>query len=126
MPHLTVLVVEDEPLIRMALADALLDEGHDVIEASSVLEAVAAFGTHPVDFLITDVDMPGGLNGFDLVRFVRHHDNRVGVIVASGGRHPTDADLEPGETFIPKPYRLDEIVAHLNLHGLREARRMKA
>ncbi|WLS00236.1 response regulator [Shinella sumterensis] len=105
MPHLTVLVVEDEPLIRMALADALLDEGHDVIEASSVLEAVAAFGTHPVDFLITDVDIPGGLNGFDLVRFVRHHDNRVGVIVASGGRRPTDADLEPGETFIPKPYR---------------------
>lgn len=125
MSHLTVLVVEDEPLIRMTLADALLDEGHDVIEASSVLEAVAAFGMHHIDFLITDVDMPGGLNGFDLVRFVRHHDSGVGVIVTSGGNRPGDADLKPGETFIAKPYRMDVMVAHLNLRDRRSERRVK-
>lgn len=55
----TVLIVEDEILIRMLLADTLLDEGHDVIEAGNVLEAVAILGQRKIDAVVTDVDMPG-------------------------------------------------------------------
>lgn len=113
MPKQTVLIVDDEPLIRMMLADALIDQGYDVFEAANVLEAVAVFGMRHIDFLVTDVDMPGSLNGFDLVRFVRNHDSRVGVVVVSGGPVPGDGVLQTGEAFIAKPYRLDSVVGNL-------------
>lgn len=113
MPEQTVLVVDDEPLIRMTLADALLDEGYDVIEASNVLEAVAVFGTRHIDVLVTDVDMPGALNGFDLVRFVRIHRRHVVVVVTSGGSVPGEGVLQDDETFIAKPYRLESLIDRL-------------
>ena len=103
MPQQTVLVVDDEPLMRMMLADALVDEGYRVFEAANVLEAVAVFGMRHIDFLVTDVDMPGSLNGFDLVRFVRNHDSRVAVVVVSGGHMPGEGVLQTGEVFIAKP-----------------------
>lgn len=112
----TVLVVDDEPLIRMSLADALMDEGYAVVEASNVLEAVEVFGMHDIDILITDVDMPGGLNGFDLVRFVRRSCRHVSVVVTSGGSVPGEGVLEGEETFMAKPYRLDTVIARLHGH----------
>ncbi|TWF48011.1 response regulator [Neorhizobium alkalisoli] len=113
MPAQTVLVVDDEPLIRMTLADALVDEGFDVLEASNVLEAVAVFGMRHIDFLVTDVDMPGALDGFDLVRFVRVHGRHVVVVVTSGGSVPGEGVHEPDETFIAKPYRLKGVIDKL-------------
>lgn len=115
MPKQTVLVVDDEPLIRMALADALMDEGYDVVEASNALEAVAVFGMRDIDILITDVDMPGALNGYDLVRFVRMHRKHVVVVVTSGGSLPGDGVLETHETFMAKPYRLESLIAGLGV-----------
>lgn len=114
----TVLVVDDEPLIRLALADALMDEGYAVIEASNVLEAVAVLGMHDIDILITDVDMPGGLNGFDLVRLVRVSCRHVVVVVTSGASVPGEGVLEADETFLPKPYRLDDLIARLETYRI--------
>lgn len=112
----TVLVVDDEPLIRISLADALKDEWYAVVEASSVLEAVAVLGTHDIDILITDVDMPGGLNGFDLVRFVRSSCRHESVVVTSGGSVPGEGVLEGEETFMAKPYRLDALIGSVDVH----------
>jgi DNA-binding response OmpR family regulator len=113
----TVLFVDDDPIIRICLADALLDEGFEVVEASNVLEAVAVFGAHNVDCMVTDVDMPGDLDGFDLVRFVRSYNARTRIVVVSGGSVPRDGVLENGETFIAKPYRLNDVIATLGLSG---------
>lgn len=115
MPERTVLVVDDEPLIRMALADALMDEGYDVVEASKVLEAIAVFAMRNIDILITDVDMPGALNGYDLVRFVHMHGKHVVVVVTSGGSLPGDGMLEADETFMAKPYRLESLIAAMGV-----------
>ena len=106
-----VLVVDDEPLIGW-LADCLAAEGYDVLEASNVLEAVAVLGRHRIDALITDVDMPGALNGFDLVKLVAIYGERVAVIVTSGGH--TAGEIE-GERacFLPKPYRMEAILMEL-------------
>lgn len=104
----TVLVVDDEPLIRMTLADFLTDEGFGVLEASNVLEAVAVLGRHRIDALITDVDMPGALNGFDLVKLVHSYRAGVAVIVTSGGH--TAAEIDGYRvSFLAKPYRRDAI-----------------
>ncbi len=105
----TVLIVEDEILIRMLLADTLLDEGYHVIEAANVLEAVAILGQRKIDAVVTDVDMPGGLSGFDLARMIFDTRRYVPVIIASG-RHRPKADELPGDAvFVAKPYRLDAI-----------------
>jgi CheY-like chemotaxis protein len=112
MSQRTVLVADDEPMIRMMLADALEDEGFLVIEASNVLEAVAVLGNRHVDCLVTDIDMPGGLNGLDLVRFVRGFDASM-VIVVTSGRVPNEGDLLANERFRQKPYRIDAVIADL-------------
>lgn len=110
-PH-TVLVVDDEPLIRMSLADCLADEGYAVLEAANVLEAVAVLGRHRIDALITDVDMPGALNGFDLMRLVNSYSAGVAVIVTSGGH--TAAEIEKEHVgFLAKPYSFETILMEL-------------
>lgn len=109
----TVLVVDDEPLIRMALADCLADEGYAVLEASNVLEAVAVLGRHRIDALITDVDMPGALNGFDLVRLVASYGARVAMIVTSGGHSAAEIEGER-VCFLAKPYRMESILMELD------------
>ena len=108
----TVLVVDDEPLIRMTLADCLADEGYAVLEASNVLEAVAVLGRHRIDALITDVDMPGALNGFDLMRLVVSYGGGVAVIVTSGGHAAAEIEGER-VCFLTKPYRMETILVEL-------------
>lgn len=111
----TVLIVEDEPLIRMMLADALIDEGFGVIEAATVLEALACLGHQDIDAVITDIDMPGGLSGLDLASTLDRSRKGIPVIVTSGGHLADDCNLSPGTLFIAKPYPLDQMVALLRL-----------
>jgi len=122
----TVLIVEDEILIRMMLADTLLDEGYEVIEAANVLEAIAVLGQRSIDAVVTDVDMPGGLSGLDLARMISSTHVNVPVIIASGG-HLLRQDELPGDAvFVPKPYRLDVIAAMIGKMTTGETRRRRA
>ncbi|KAA0680915.1 response regulator [Neorhizobium sp. P12A] len=107
----TVLIVEDELLIRMVLADTLDHEGYDVIEAGNVLEAIAVLGHRKVDAVITDVDMPGGLSGLDLARMISSTHRNVPVIIASGGHRFLPEELSSDAVFIPKPYGMNAIAA---------------
>ncbi|WP_105432467.1 response regulator [Neorhizobium sp. T6_25] len=109
----TVLVVDDEPLIRMLLVEALEDEGFHVLEASNVLEAVVVFGTHDIDALVTDVDMPGPLNGFDLVDLVAKRGRRIAIVVTSGRHLGGDRVLPSSSKFLPKPYLVSEVLEAL-------------
>jgi DNA-binding response OmpR family regulator len=81
-----VLVVEDEVLIRMAVADYLRDCGYVVLEAGDAAEArtVLLQGGHDVDVVFSDINMPGAMNGFGLARWVREHLPGVAVILTSG------------------------------------------
>lgn len=106
-----VLIVEDEFLIRIVLADALADAGCDVIEAVNVLEAIAILGQCEIDAVITDVDMPGGLSGFDLARTISETYRNVPVIITSGGHRPRPAELPGDAVFVPKPYGMETMAA---------------
>ncbi len=104
-PTRIVLVVEDEPLIRLFLADALEDAGFAVIEAGSVLEAVGVLGQRTdIDVVFTDVDMPGGLSGIDLAKMVASTSPRVGIVVTSGRADIPRSELPADARFLPKPY----------------------
>lgn len=120
----TVLIVEDEFLIRMVLADTLLDEGYDVIEAGNVLEAVAILGQRKIDAVITDVDMPGGLSGLDLARMISDTRIHVPVIIASGRLRPCPEELPGDAVFVAKPYRMDVISAMVDDMTSEDGRRL--
>ncbi|MBB3644379.1 DNA-binding NtrC family response regulator [Rhizobium sp. BK619] len=120
----TVLIVEDDLLIRMVLADTLADEGYNVIEAGTVLEAVAVLGRRKIDAVITDVDMPGGLSGLDLARMISSSDMKVPVIITSGGSIVAPEELPSDAVFMPKPYGMNAISAMVGEMTAAETRKM--
>ncbi|WP_160004726.1 response regulator [Rhizobium sp. 18055] len=104
-PTRIVLVVEDEPLIRLFLADVLEDAGFAVLEAGSVLEAVGVLGLRTdIDAVFTDVDMPGGLCGIDLAKMVASTSPHIGIVVTSGRVDVARGELPAEARFLPKPY----------------------
>jgi CheY-like chemotaxis protein len=99
-----VLVVEDEILIRMALAEVLRDEGFVVLEAADADEALNVLGSpQHVDVILTDVNMPGSHDGLALGRRARGARPHVKVIVVSGRGRPAAAD-DVADAFFAKPY----------------------
>ncbi|HKF99193.1 MAG TPA: response regulator, partial [Xanthobacteraceae bacterium] len=81
----TVLVVDDEVLLRLSIADRLRDEGFSVIEAANADEAIGVLQTTiPVHVVLTDVTMPGRTDGIGLARFIEAHGPDTKVILTSG------------------------------------------
>lgn len=112
MSH-TVLVVEDDILIRLMVVEALQDDGYAVIQAANVFEAIAAVGRNPsFDALVTDVDMPGNLTGLDLAEMVSSVSPSTQIIVVSG--RDVSSDIRTGWTFMTKPYSLNQLLNLLN------------
>jgi CheY-like chemotaxis protein len=110
---ITVLLVEDECLIRMSLADYLLDKGFTVIEAANAAEALAAMNdpAHQIDLIFSDVRMPGDMDGFALAVWVRENYRSLPVILTSGdiGQANNARKAHAGEAFLPKPYELHAV-----------------
>lgn len=102
---ITVLVVEDEILVRMNIAMSLEDEGFTVLEASDADEAMAILDAHPgIRLMFTDIDMPGSMDGLKLAAAVRDRWPPVKIIVTSGHRHMSDEALPIEGRFFSKPY----------------------
>jgi CheY-like chemotaxis protein len=105
-----VLIVEDEVLIRMLLSEALRLAGYDVIEAADADEAIQVMQAAACpDILITDVKMPGSVDGFALAAYVRRARPGLKVIVTSGHAGP-DGAVGIADAFLPKPYDLGLIL----------------
>jgi two-component system, response regulator PdtaR len=102
---IVVLLVEDEPLIRMLAADLLEDEGFEVIEAATARAALSILEKRngDVDALFTDVDMPGDMNGLELAGIVHSRWPRVALLVTSGVVR-VSTSLPGGGVFLGKPY----------------------
>ena len=81
--HRTVLLVEDDALIRSSVAEMLQEHGHIVIDAGSAEEAMAALSTAPIDVLVTDMNLPGA-SGTDLAARARALRPGVRVVYATG------------------------------------------
>lgn len=109
---ITVLVVEDEFIIRMDLADYLSDEGFEVIEAANADEAIEHLETNDqISIMFTDIDMPGSMDGLKLSAAVRDRWPPVIIVVTSGQREIAQTDLPSGSQFFTKPYDSAEIVS---------------
>ncbi len=105
-----VLVVDDEPMIRLALAVHLDEKGFDVREAASAAEAVAILQEQGsiINLVFTDVRMPGKMDGIGLSRWIFENRPNIAVILASGDLGKTTAmeDL-CGAEAITKPYNYE-------------------
>lgn len=107
----SVLLVEDEVLISMLVADMLAEHGfavHEMTTADAALGYVEAGG--PVDVLFTDVNLPGSMDGRELARRLRARRPELPVVYASG-RHDNDdvGPLVPRSVFMTKPYDPNEV-----------------
>ena len=111
-PNRTVLVVEDEFLVREIAVCELEDSGFTVVEFPTADDALAHLQSHEGEtaVLFTDVQMPGRLNGLDLVDIVSRSWPQIGVLVTSGGPLVNPAKLPPRARFVPKPWRAADIV----------------
>lgn len=109
---ITVLVVEDEILLRMDLAMSLEDQGFKVYEASNADEAINILNAHSdIHLMFTDIDMPGSMDGLKLAAAVRDRWPPIKIIIASGHRNLSD-DLLPVEgRFFGKPYNASLVMS---------------
>jgi CheY-like chemotaxis protein len=106
----TVLVVEDEVLIRLMLADALRAQGLTVIEASNGDEALSVLqSSTAVHLLLTDIQLPSSIDGAGLARFVRTKHPDLKLVIASGHRIETDL-MEAADALFAKPYDVNAVV----------------
>jgi DNA-binding NtrC family response regulator len=121
---LTVLVVEDEPAVRMLAADALMDAGYTVLEAANAAEATEILRLDgPVEAMFTDIHMPGRQSGLDLAHEVAAAWPSVALLLTSGRARPDPADLPQGAAFIAKPYPPAALVEALDAQLEREPAR---
>jgi CheY-like chemotaxis protein len=104
-----ILVVEDDPLIREFVVEALREEGHYVIHVSSGEEAIAWCKRKVPDVLVTDIRLPGEVDGWQIAECCRAHDPDLPVIYATGFS-PVEARPVPGSVSLKKPYHPDQIV----------------
>lgn len=119
----TVLLVEDEPLIRLFVAELLEDSGFKVAEAANSTEALVLLEAGlEIDVLLTDVDMPNGCNGFELAHKVHESWPKAEILIMSGRRWPAEGDLPLGAAFLAKPCPNEAIVSHVHSAAARSRR----
>ena len=113
----TLLVVDDEALIRMMVSDFLQECGFKVLEASNAHEAIEMIEASQsvIDLVFSDVTMPGELDGFALSRWIRTHRPELPVILTSGDSKKSAAAqaICAKVQFLPKPFDLHLAVAQI-------------
>ena len=106
--RLTVLLVEDDNLIRVSTGEALKNAGCIVVEAGSAEEAMAALETVPFDVLVTDVNLPGA-SGAELAKRARSVRPSAAIVFATGD--PSSVKSEIGAVVVGKPYHAEALIA---------------
>ena len=112
----TVLVVEDEMMVRMPIAEYLRDCGYTVLEAADASEAIATIKAEgPVNLVFSDIRMPGKMDGFDLAEWFQLHYPSVPILLTSGYNGGRDLRLDPVSRtrFIEKPYSQTQVARQI-------------
>ena len=123
-----VLLVEDEPLVRLLAADLLVEARFRVIEAANAEEALTVLQAGvEVDVLLSDVEMPPGINGYALAQQVHEQWPEIEILITSGREWPTEGDLPLGAAFLAKPCPNEALVSYVQsaaerARGTRSAR----
>lgn len=110
-----VLVVEDEPLLRMLAVDLVEEAGFEALEACDADQAIHVLETvDDVRILMTDIDMPGTMDGLKLAAATRHRWPPIQIIVVSGKQRPLPHEIPEDGAFFTKPYDVRTITDTLH------------
>jgi len=112
----TILVVEDDVLVRMPIAGYLRDCGYKVVEAASADEAMAVLLHQEIaiDVVFSDIEMPGTVDGFGLAKWIRDHRPGMDVILAGTLPRTIEAAHELCQAgSLPKPYDAQTVHNHI-------------
>ena len=108
-----ILVVEDEVLIRLMIADILMRAGFQVVQAASADEALKVLHSSvDVSLVLTDIRMPGSANGLELARRIRADWPALKIVIVSSEDLEKTADL-PADAFIGKPFHPPDVVGRV-------------
>lgn len=100
-----VLVVEDEPLLRMLAVQMVEEAGFVALEAGNADEAVALLESRSdISLLFTDINMPGSMDGLKLAHAVRDRWLPIRILLVSGEVRPHPSELPSDSCFVGKPY----------------------
>jgi DNA-binding response OmpR family regulator len=110
-----VLVVEDEPLIRLSLVETLRAKNYEVDEARDGQSAIALIAAKTFDALICDSHMPGTISGLDvLLHYHEQHPDKVKVLLTGQTSRETEDQIQGiGGTYLTKPFAVEELVVML-------------
>jgi CheY-like chemotaxis protein len=113
LPHV-VLVVEDEMMLRMRVVDMVEDAGYVPVEAVDADEAMAILlSRSDIALMLTDVQMPGSMNGLQLAHAVHERWPPIRIILASGQLKLSRNEIPQDSRFFGKPLQSDEIIAEM-------------
>jgi two-component system, response regulator PdtaR len=111
---ISVLVVEDEFLVRADAVEFMKDAGFNIYDASNADQAIALLELHEdIRAVFTDIHMPGSMDGLKLAHYVRRRWPPVYLILTSGRSRPPAEDMPFGSAFVPKPYELEKVAGSL-------------
>jgi CheY-like chemotaxis protein len=109
----TVLVVEDEVLVRLCTADTLRSAGYTVLEAAGADEAMAHLaGVAGIAVMFSDIQMPGTMDGVELAHFVRATYPALEIILTSGAV-ARPVGTEDAIAFVAKPYAPEDVAKRI-------------
>lgn len=119
----TVLIVDDEPSIRVSLRTILSGMGFDVVEAARGEEALSLVRTAQFDVVLLDINMPG-IGGIEVCRLMRKNSPRLPIVMLTvqGSEDRKVEALDAGaDDYVTKPFQLRELVARLRAAVRRNA-----
>ena len=109
-----VLVVEDEMMLRMKVVDMVEDAGYIPVEAVDADEAMAILQSrNDIALMLTDVQMPGSMNGLELAHAVHERWPPIKIILASGQLKLSASEIPLDSRFFGKPLQSAEIIAEM-------------
>lgn len=110
----TILIVEDEPLIRFNLVDFFHDKNYIVFEADDADQAIAILDGHnDIRIVLTDVQMPGSMDGIKLAHYIRKRFPPTILVITSGVLSPTRELLPEHSLFFSKPLDPHRVLRHI-------------
>lgn len=113
----SVLLVEDEPLIRMDVESALIEAGFAVVEASNGTDAIRTFGEHSgaINAVITDIRLGHGPSGWDVARHIREAASTMPVVYVSGdSAGDWSSQGVPNSVMISKPFAFSQLITAIS------------
>ena len=115
-----VLVVEDETLVRMSAVAIIEQSGFEAVAARDAHEAIQALeAREDIRAVVTDVQMPGQMDGLKLARVIRDRWPPVALLATSGKKTVRESELPNGARFIPKPclpFQIQTVLRELLRH----------